>query len=733
MKLPFLPFLRKKSPSSYFLVLVLRNEKVNAVVFEELEGKIRVIGQHIQVFQKSIEEADVEEMLQVSDRAISKAEESLPENIETHKTIFGVKETWVENDRIKKEYLVKLKKVSEELELTPIGFLVITQAISRLLQKEEGAPVSAIIVEVGSKFITVSLIRAGRTIETKTSEIHESVPYTVDTLLKHFESLEILPAKIILFDGEKDLSQEFLNHSWSKSLPFLHLPQIASLPANFDAKAVLVGAATQMGFDILQEPIRTKEDKNTEGTGKTEEDLESQEKDKNTVQSETYLTPEDLGFIADTVETRKEIIPDKKEEEVIETVQDMPETRHRTGQQLLKQLLLRLLPKNLPPKAHFPKVIKKNFIIPTTFLLTLMLLSFLYLFVLQTEITLTIKPKVIEKEKTVVFSTSPITDPNIINIIGEAVEVAQQDSISTAATGKKEIGSNASGKVTIFNNHINEINLSSGTKITSENGLIFTLDDRILVASASSDPFEGIKPSKKEASITAVSIGHEYNLPSTTKFSINDDPLLAAKNANPFSGGTKQKVTVVSAADIDKLKEELPKTLESKAMEDIKKKIPKDSVLLPFFANKSLDNEKTDKKLEQEADTVTLTATVVYKGISYKKADIASLGKSLVKESIPRNLILLEDNLKIEIKDLKQKDQTITANVKVKALLQPKIQEDDLIDQVSGKSFAEAEERLLKISQASKVLIYSKPNIPLFPKIVSRNHKNVKITIKLDE
>ena len=62
-----------------------------------------------------------------------------------------------------------------------------------------------------------------------------------------------MPARIVVFDGAEDQSQEFINHRWSKSLPFLHLPQVTTLPSEFDAKAVLFGAATQMGFEVLEE------------------------------------------------------------------------------------------------------------------------------------------------------------------------------------------------------------------------------------------------------------------------------------------------------------------------------------------------------------------------------------------------------------------------------------------------------------------------------------------------
>lgn len=151
MNLPFFKRFKKKVVPLYYLVLVLRDEKAQAVIFEEIEGIAKIIGQKEENFSTSIDEISQEELLEKLDKAISHAESSLPDNIQTHKTIFGVKDSWTDNDQIKKEYLAKLKKVSSELELVPIGFLVISQAIAHLLQKEEGAPVSAILAEVNKK------------------------------------------------------------------------------------------------------------------------------------------------------------------------------------------------------------------------------------------------------------------------------------------------------------------------------------------------------------------------------------------------------------------------------------------------------------------------------------------------------------------------------------------------------------------------------------------------------
>src|SRR3989344_655238 len=190
-----LPFLKKKEKIEYFLALLLREEKVSAVIFEEILGKIKM------------------------------------------------------------EYLIKLKKVSDALGLSPIGFLVIHEAIARLIQEEEGVPVSAILTEVDKKGVAVSLIRAGKVSSTKRAKIEGSIPETTDKILHYFVNHEILPSRIIIFDDKdlEKLSQEFIGHAWSKSLPFLHVPQITTLVKGFDAKAILFGAAVQMGFEMLNE------------------------------------------------------------------------------------------------------------------------------------------------------------------------------------------------------------------------------------------------------------------------------------------------------------------------------------------------------------------------------------------------------------------------------------------------------------------------------------------------
>src|SRR3989344_1862632 len=140
--MPFLSLFKKKEKPKFFLALILREDKVNAVLFEETSGKVKILSRDEQHFKESIENATEEEFLSLIDKTVTTAEEVLPFQIETHQTVFGLKENWTHNTSIKKEYLLKLKKVCEKLGLAPIGFMVIPEAITHLLQKEEGAPVS---------------------------------------------------------------------------------------------------------------------------------------------------------------------------------------------------------------------------------------------------------------------------------------------------------------------------------------------------------------------------------------------------------------------------------------------------------------------------------------------------------------------------------------------------------------------------------------------------------------
>lgn len=734
-----LPFLEKKENFSYFLVLILRNNKANAVIFEESGGTVKIINESSEPFKESVEESSEEDFLNVLDKVISKAESLLPENVETQKTIFGVKENWVEDSRIKKEYLAKLKKASDELGLIPIGFLITTEAIVHFLAREEGAPVSAILAEIDRDYVSVSLIRAGKIVETKTGKLAGSPAETVDTLLKHFENVEVFPARIIIFDGEKDLTQDFISHSWSKTLPFLHLPQIANLERGFDAKSVLSGAASEMGFQILGESSATPTAQRASDETSKEDSKIMESAQHHPSEISEDASPDFFGFIKDkdiaqegseSTEKTVDVAPAVALEEIQEIPQDLKleeaDTKPLSANASFlllgaRKTLGKVLNNAKGLASAFPSSSirrgNKMMFVPIGFLAIFILLLILYFFGRSAVVTLNIDTKKISQTKDVTFSIGQPTDASKNIIAAQFVEVTENGSVSTSATGKKDIGTEAKGTVTMFNNGDGSVTFSKGTIITSSNNLKFTLDKDILVASPSGDA-SNPSPGTANVTVTASDIGTQHNLPSNTKFTVGSSSLAiyAAKNDNPFSGGTKKSITVVSKEDITELENELIKNLEEKAKENVAKKISENSTLLPIFVSKTLSNKNFDKKEGDEASQVTLKADVTYASISYSKSDIVSFTKEALRGDIG-DLVLNENDISTSVKEIKDtKDDEVSTSLEIKGLLSPKIDQQDLAKQISGKNITKAQNILSSINQMAMVTIKISPNIPLLPK-----------------
>ncbi len=755
-----LPFFEKKPKVEYFLSLVLRDDKINVFVFEQTGAVIKIVNSQEESFSDSLDKTSYEDLLDASDKVISQAEDELDLPIEIQKTIFGLKDTWVKDAKIKPEYLETLKKLSDSLGLVPVGFLTISEAVVSLLQKEEGAPPSAILCDVGKNTVTVSSVRAGKVIEVKTAEVHQTPVFTVDTLLKHFEIVEILPAKVVLLNEDEELVQEFISHQWSKSLPFLHLPQIVSLESGSIGKAFVIGLANQTGAQVLTEfETETVEEKVEQNEEPTQEEVEQvepgepiePEQVKQTEEVESKIqfvnSPDYFGFIDKDVAEVPPPKPETTENIEPQVFEEIPEEvgLKETQKQLIPSALLVVLPKakafafnllskikganikglKIPnlPGARGPLLF---IALPAAFLL---LLVIYYLFFLKANVVLSVTPKVEQKSLDITFSVVS-SDFKSNTVKADFVSVSEDGASTTITTGKKETGDKAKGTVTIFNNSNITITYPAQTTITSSNKLDFLTDSKVTVASSSGDVFSGTKPGTANANLNASTFGTEYNLPSGTKFTVGTNASVAAKNDNPFSGGTKKEIQVVSKDDVAKLQNDLIKSLEEKAKTDIKGKLTSSKDLLPNFIDESIDKKSLDKNVDEEAKSANLTGTVSFQSLSYDKDEFLNFIKTL----FPANESINKDNIELSFENLKKvNESTVTAKMNVKVKIIPKIDTQALSKKISGQSFIKAKNNLSGTSQVSNVTIKFSPNLGFLPNILPRISRNIKITISENE
>ena len=751
-----LPFLKQKPNTEYFISLVFRDDRVSVFVFEKENDVIKIINSQEEIFSESLDKTSYDDLLDAADKVISQAEDELNLSIEIQKTIFGLKESWVKDGKIKPENLETLKKLSDNLGLIPIGFLTIPEAVVSLLQKEEGAPPSAILVDVGQDSVTVSSVRAGKVIEIKSAEIHQSPVFTVDTLLKHFQVVEILPAKIVLLNEDEELVQEFISHQWSKSLPFLHLPQIVSLESDSIAKAYAIGLANQTGAEVKNDSFEPSSpaERNEEEDGRpaataTEEETEDREQISGEEQVKSNIeyvdTPDFFGFSNNDVANTPPPAPEVEnvKAEVFEEVPEEVELKE-TEKQLIPAQIMVVLPKirnlvfSLLSKikdfvfnfqGKVPVNDKKIIYIALPLILILLFIIY-YLFFLKADVRIFVNSKVAEKQENIVFSTTG-SDFKNDTLKASFVSVSEDGTATDPATGKKQTGDKAKGTVTIFNQLSSDQTIPSGTIIKSQTStpLEFTLDNGVTIPAVATHSADvASTPTTQTVTVTASTFGTEYNLPSGTKFTVGNynSGDVVAKNDNPFSGGTTKDIQVVSSDDVSKVESDLIKNLEDKARSDIKSKLDPSSDVLPNFLDESIDKKDFDKNVDDEAKSVTLKGTVSFTGISYNRDEFINFLKTVFGE----NQSIDKNNIEVSFDNLtKSSDSEASAKMNIKVKITPDIDIASLKKRIANQTFIKAKNEITGMDQVTNAEIKFSPNLFFLPKTLPRLPNNITITV----
>jgi len=268
--------------------------------------------------------------------------------------------------------------------------------------------------------------------------------------LRSFANVEVFPSRIIIFNGGYDdkLVQTFITHLWSKSLPFLHVPQISILPAGFDAKAVVFGAASQMGFDIsgaishtdiktfhgasnIKEIENAQEKKGEEETAIPAEVLTKPEsevpivKDQSTKEKFGFVKNKDIALSENTRTEEKPSSPAftinspyEEESNIKMPVQNEEFIKHSkpfeddTEKTALRPPQFPKIPQFLLGLFQIPKMPQNKLFIILIPVILLALIGLLaaYIYLLHAKITVLVSPKGIDQNTDIVFSTESDND-----------------------------------------------------------------------------------------------------------------------------------------------------------------------------------------------------------------------------------------------------------------------------------------------------------------------------------
>ncbi|MBI2315364.1 hypothetical protein HYU93_04915, partial [Candidatus Daviesbacteria bacterium] len=240
----FLPLRKKEEKLEYFFAINIATEEVTAALWS-IEGKdLKILdiasGQY----------SSLEEIISAADRLLDQVL-GLKE-VEPQKILFGIPHSWVHEGNLKEEYLKILRNLVKELELTPMAYVATSNALIHLLEKQEGVPVTAVLVGFENNNITVTVVRAGKIDGVKVVKRGDLVGVDIEKVLLTFTEVETLPSKILIYGTEAPaLKSELLAFSWMSKLSFLHFPKIEILNNDIEIKSVCLAGASEIKPDVV--------------------------------------------------------------------------------------------------------------------------------------------------------------------------------------------------------------------------------------------------------------------------------------------------------------------------------------------------------------------------------------------------------------------------------------------------------------------------------------------------
>lgn len=646
-----------------------------------------------------------ESRIEASDSLITHlVRETGTENL--HQVVFGLPEDML-TDAGDIEPAVKpnLKKLSTMLDLTPVGFVNIDTAIVFQLKTDEGIPPSVILMYIAGDTMILSLYRVGVSLGSRTISVNEFVVEDVETAIKSFSNVEVLPSRMILYGEDKTvldgIQAQLLTHQWPNRANFLHYPKIDCVPlADVSRDVALAGAselAKALGVDLNVETEEAEGAKKSEGIPEEGKEDLVEEIDEAFAKENSTVQPEDANIVAVPAESlgfRKNVdVSDEKE--VV-----------RQGVSKIRSIFSHI---------SFPSVRLSGIALPilTVGIIAIMLFGLFYFFIPKATVTLSVIPHSARKEKTISIVTGVAAiDREKFIIPGKKQEKSVSGEKTLPVSGKKKIGDPAQGTVTLYNKTTTAKLLKKGTVI-SANALQFTLDGDIAVASAS-ESIGSITFGKTDAAVTASAIGEEGNLPAATEFSVKgyEKSVLVARNDQPLSKGKSREVTVVSRADYDTLVKVLTEDLVSKAKTDLASSVTGGDILVAQTIKTAVTNKTFTEELDQEAKELHGKVTISVTGVSYNENDGKDLLLALAEADIPSGYAANSGRTTVTVDNpTVKKDGSMTVVATIKLVSLPQIDVAKVQKELAGKTIAKAKEILKQIQGVGSAEFFFKRSL----------------------
>lgn len=299
------------------------------------------------------------------------------------------------------------------------------------------------------------------------------------------------------------------------------------------------------------------------------------------------------------------------------------------------------------------------------------------------------------------LANSTNTDNSTIRAITKTVTKSVTATITP--TGTKEVGTSATGTLTLFNNGDSDsaVTISAGTTFT-RSGRSFTTNNQVTV-SGSTVKGGTIVPGQATVGITAAAVGSSYNL-SSGEYNSPIANITATGSAT--NGGDSHTAKIVTDSDIATAKNSLDSQYKDSTKSSLKSQFDDDDVVINDSFSADYGSLTASPSVGSEVtSSASLSGTATYSLTGLSKSDLNTYLDNSIKSQMDTSKQQIYDNGvgNVSFSNYATSGSSASFSVSTTGQVGPKIDNDEIKQDVKGKNYGDAQSAVKSINGVSSV------------------------------
>ncbi len=361
------------------------------------------------------------------------------------------------------------------------------------------------------------------------------------------------------------------------------------------------------------------------------------------------------------------------------------------------------------------------------FAIALLALGAAYVFLPKAKISLLVDSRDISLEyKVTVDKNQDGVNLEKMAYAGKIVELSKDSAKQYDATGAKDIGTKATGTISISNSVATTAQvLAAGTKVTAADGKVFSLSKGVIVPAATLQNCQLVSGSIKcdtsagtiDGTVTASENGDGYNLPANTNFTVGK---MTAVNKAVLSGGLAKTQKFVTDEDLARASKYLMAKIKSDNTAEFSKLV-EDSSLKIFEKSQGEEviTESADKKTNDEADTFQYSMKLKMFAVGFNETDLEAFASKYIGSKILADEAILDQksvSTTYKFSDSNLANGTINLDITSAAKVGREIDVEKIKVNLANKNRTDAKNYLAGLPGVNAVTVATTPSsMPLLP------------------